>query len=255
MLILISPAKTLDFSPLKQNIPFTQATFLKQAAQLMPYLQKQTPASLMALMEINPQLAELNFTRHAAWQTQHTLSNSKQAIFIYKGEVYRGLKAEKYSAADIDYAQNHLRILSGLYGILRPLDLIQPYRLEMGIQLTNSKGNNLYKFWGNSVTTEVSKIIKTNKLQCVINLASAEYSKVLNFKNVGVPTITPVFYENKNNNYKTIVVYAKKARGLMSSFIIKNRITNIDEIKLFDMEGYYFNPQLSDGQKWAFIRG
>jgi cytoplasmic iron level regulating protein YaaA (DUF328/UPF0246 family) len=255
MIIVISPAKTLDFKPLFPDKPHTFPALLGESGLLMKSLQKQKPVDLQKLMNINPKLAELNYERHLKWNEAHSANNSKQAIYVFKGEVYRGVKIDSYTTIEIENLQNKLRILSGLYGILRPLDLMQEYRLEMGSALENSRGNNLYNFWGNKVTEQLNLLINETKSEYLINLASAEYFKVVNQKLLNAKVINIVFLEFKDGVYKPIVVYTKKARGLMVSFIVKNNLKNVDELKLFDWEGYYFNPTMTSKTEWVFTRG
>ena len=254
MLILISPAKILNLKSQKQNKTFTLPEYTNHSKILMNELHKLNPADIAELLDINMQLANLNFERHVKWHLPFTLKNSKQAIFTFNGEVYRGINIESYSEQDLFYLQDHLRILSALYGVLRPLDLIQPYRLEMGIQLKNERGNNVYEFWGNIINDNLNNLIKAKSYKYLINLASSEYFKVVKPSKINAKIITPFFMETRNTGYKTIVVYTKKARGLMTSFIVKNKITEAEEIKLFDLEGYMFNPSISDEYNWGFIR-
>jgi cytoplasmic iron level regulating protein YaaA (DUF328/UPF0246 family) len=254
MLIVISDAKTLDINPQKLTKQFTIPEYIDQSEQLIKALRKLGPQDISRIMKVNVDLAYLNFDRYLKWHLPFNANNSKQAILLFKGEVYRGIKANNYTEDDLIYAQDHLRILSGLHGILRPLDLIQPYRSEMSIPLQTRKGKNLYEFWGNKITENINTQIKTNNYKCLINLASDEYFKVINTKKVCVPIIHLSFLQRKDEGYKQIVVYTKKARGLMSSFIIKNKLTNYEELKLFDWEGYEFNPHLSDDARWFFTR-
>lgn len=254
MIIVISSAKTLDFKPQKKVKHFSIPSFIDKSNELIKELQKLSPNEIKALLKISFKLANLNLERYLEWNLPFTSENAKQAILAFKGEVYRGIKIENYSETDLLYAQDHLRIISGLYGLLRPLDLIQPYRLEMGIPLVNSSGENLYQFWSNLLTNSLLEEIRKQKERYLINLASNEYFKAINTKKLPVKVITPVFYETKGDEQKVIVVYTKKARGLMTSFILRNQLTNPDDIKLFDYEGYNFAPDLSDNEKFTFIR-
>lgn len=260
MLIVISPAKTLDFdnpAPLKQ---FTQPQFLDDSQQLIDTLRTLDPEQLGKLMAISPQLSELNWQRYLEWSLPFTATNAKAALFAFRGDVYTGLDADSFSKADRDYAQKHLRILSGLYGVLKPLDLMQPYRLEMGTKLINARGRNLYEFWGDRITEALNVELAQQKKPVLINLASEEYFRAVHPKKLAADIVTPLFKERKGDAYKIVSFYAKKARGLMSSFILRNRISNIEDIKTFDIEGYSFNSnlsfnsELSGTREWIFTR-
>jgi uncharacterized protein len=255
MLILISPSKTLDFKPQKLITEFTIPDYLDRSEKLIKKLRKFKAKELSRLMDISLAIAELNVERYALWNVPFTTENAKQAVLAFKGDVYLGLKAETFSESDFNFAQDHLRILSGLYGILRPWDLIQPYRLEMGIKLKTTKTSNLYQFWGDEITRKLNVHISTMKVPAIINLASVEYSKTVNVKNLKSIVITPEFREHKNGNYDMIGVYAKKARGLMSRFIIQNKLNDSEDLKAFNDEGYIFNSRVSKGQTWVFTRG
>ncbi|MFK8068241.1 MAG: peroxide stress protein YaaA [Gammaproteobacteria bacterium] len=252
MQIIISPAKTLDFVSEPKFADFTTPAFLEDSCQLMDELKQLGPDDLSSLMKISEKLGELNYDRNQNWQTPFTPKNSKQCIYAFKGDVYTGLDAESLNKKDIQFAQKHLRVLSGLYGLLKPLDLIQAYRLEMGTRFTNHRGTNLYEFWGNKLTEAINNEFDKNSV--LINLASNEYSKALKTKNIEAEIITPVFKDNKNGTYKLISFYAKKARGLMSRFIIENKIKDPEKIKNFNVEGYQFNSSLSKDNDWVFTR-
>lgn len=254
MLIVVSPAKNVDFKPQKLTNTFTLPDFTNKSEQLIAELRKLTPKQIAELMQVNPAIAELNFNRYAAWKLPFTPENAKQAILAFNGEVYRGLKARTFSEKDFIYAQGHFRILSGLYGILRPLDLIQPYRLEMGIKLVTPQAKDLYKFWGNLITEKLNEALKPMKKPLVVNLASAEYFKSVNQKLLAAPVLNIEFLENKNGEYKTIVVYTKKARGMLSRFILQHQLSDPDDIKAFDEDGYIYNPRLSKENNWIFTR-
>lgn len=254
MLIIVSPAKNLDFKPQNLLNEYSLPEFTSQSEQLITALRKLTPKEIARLMEVNMSIAELNFQRYMAWQLPFTPDNAKQAILAFNGEVYRGLKAMTFRADDFKYAQEHFRVLSGLYGVLRPLDLIQPYRLEMGIKLETPGAENLYRFWGNRITEKLNEALTAMKKPVLVNLASSEYFKAINTKILNARVINIEFFENKNGNYRTIVVYTKKARGMMSRFILLNRLTEPDDMKAFDEEGYIFNPRLSKGDNWVFTR-
>lgn len=253
MLMVISPAKTLDFESKPNTDKFSQPRFLNQSKTLIDRLRKLDAVDVASLMSLSDQLANLNVGRYETWQTPFALNNAKQAMLAFKGDVYTGLDAETMTAADLDYAQNSLRILSGLYGVLKPLDLMQPYRLEMGTKLDNSKGKNLYAFWGSQIR---ESLIQEPALQdeILINLASSEYFKVVEVKKLNVRVITPVFKDWKNGQYKMISFYAKKARGLMCRYIIDRKLSNPEGIKQFDYEGYRFSDDMSKNDEWVFTR-
>lgn len=255
MLIIISPAKTLDFDTDTQPDKHTIPEFLEEAKTLVLYLRDYDTEGLERLMNISPALAQLNFERYLKWQTPFTTSNAKQNIFVFRGEAYRGIDIDNWREEDIINSQDYLRILSGLYGILRPLDLIQPYRLEMGTSFETSNAKNLYEFWGNKITLQINSDMENSKGEKVlINLASNEYFKAINKKELKYNIITPVFKEQKGDKYKTIAVYAKRARGLMTRFIIENKIETAENIKAFDKNGYAFNADLSKKNQWVFTR-
>lgn len=255
MVIIISPSKTLNLDIQSQTALFSQAEFTDESAKLIDKLKKYTPASLQELMSINPNLAQINALRFMEWSLPFSPENAKQALLTFKGEVFNGLKAETLTEPELQFAQEHLRILSGLYGVLRPLDLIQPYRLEMGTKLKVRRKNNLYEFWGDILTKNINKLLQSTQQKYIINLASTEYFKALNQKKLNAEIITPTFKDYKNGTYKFLTVYGKKARGMMARFIINNRIEDIENIKLFDEDGYYYNDKLSKGNNWVFTRG
>jgi cytoplasmic iron level regulating protein YaaA (DUF328/UPF0246 family) len=254
MITIISPAKTLDYKSEVQTKQYSQPDFLNDSKVLMNELRKLNPKDIVSLMKVNDEISNLNFERNLSWKTPFTSDNAKQSLLAFKGQVYVGLDAKNLSEDDLLFAQNHLRILSGLYGILRPLDLMQAYRLEMGIPLKNPKGRNLYEFWGTKISDVINKELSNHKRKVLVNLASNEYYKVVKSKLIKADIITPVFKEDKGNEYKVVTVYAKTARGLMSRFIIQNRIEDPEEIKAFDTDGYLFNRDLSTEKEWVFIR-
>lgn len=256
MIILLSPAKTLDFeSPNKVN-DFTQPDFLKDSQVLVNKLKKEKPAKIKKLMGISEQLAQLNYDRFNSWKTPFNLKNARQAILAFKGDVYRGLEAETFNKTQLDFAQKHLRLLSGLYGLLRPLDLIQPYRLEMGTKYAvDAKTKNLYAFWEKKIAKKLEEEFKTLKSNTIINLASNEYFKAVNTKLIDANIITPEFKDFKNGQYKSIMTYAKLGRGYMTNYIIKNKIKKVEDLKGFDSEGYSFNKKLSTDTNLIFTRG
>jgi len=254
MLILISPAKSLDFETKNTNKNFSESSFLKESQSLIKQLRKLSTDEIADFMSISPKLAQLNFERFVNWHLPFNLENAKQAILAFKGDVYTGLDAGSLSETELHRAQNDLRILSGLYGVLRPLDLIQAYRLEMGKKLQTTKGKNLYEFWGDKITHEINKTLKEKEDKHLINLASNEYFKSVNKKKIKAEIITPVFKDLKNGQYKVISFFAKKARGLMTRFIIQNKITNPEHLKAFNCDGYVFNPHLSKDTELVFTR-
>ena len=255
MLILLSPAKIMNFKPEKLISEFTLPEYLKDAGKLIELLRNLNKEELSKLLEINSNLTDLNFDRIFNWHRPFTLANAKQAVFVFDGEVYRGLNARTFNTEDFEYAQQHLRLFSGLYGILRPLDLIQPYRLEVSSKLKNPNGNDLYDYWQKKVTKSALHTLKTSdKPEVFLNLASGEYIKTLILKNKQAKVIDVEFYEYKNDQFKQIVIYTKKARGLMARYVIRNRIEDIEELKGFSDEGYWFSPQLSTENKLVFTR-
>jgi cytoplasmic iron level regulating protein YaaA (DUF328/UPF0246 family) len=255
MITIISPAKSLDFNKTIPNgLKFTKAEFTHSSNDLAALLKKLNPAELQNLMGISLKLADLNYERYQQWQEKPQAEITRPALLTFNGEVYNGLDAASLSADDLQYAQNHLRILSGLYGLLRPLDLIQAYRLEMGIKLNNPKGDNLYKYWGSKIAEKIKDDLNKSGSNTLINLASNEYFKSIKPFIKDLNIITPVFKENQNGNWKVITVYAKKARGLMSRFIIQNKINKAEDLKHFDLEGYFYNDPISKGNEIVFTR-
>lgn len=250
MLILISPAKTLDYSTptFKES---TQPDFQTDTRSLVRIMKKKSAKELGDLMHISENLAELNNERFKTFQNNFTEDNSKQAILAFKGDVYTKIDVDEYSKEDFDFAQDHLRILSGLYGLLKPLDLIQPYRLEMGIKLENKKGKNLYEFWDKKIAKAIND---ASNGKTIINLASQEYFKAVHQKSLKSPLINIEFKEFRDDSYKIIGFFAKQARGMMSNFAIKNRITNPEELKTFNEGGYEYSEKMSDENNWIFVR-
>jgi len=255
MLIVISPAKTLDYQTPPKTAHQTIPRFLDHSQRLVNILRNYSALDLAELMRLSSKLAELNFERYHDWSPQFTTDNAKQAILAMKGDVYAGLDAESFEEEDFAFAQQHLRILSGLYGALRPLDLMQPYRLEMGTRLSNEAGKDLYAFWGDTITQALSSDLAAQGDDLLVNLASNEYFKSVKPKLLAGRILTPQFKERKGDGYRMLGVYAKRARGLMSRFIIRNRLTRADDIKAFDSEGYAFTPALSSATEWVFTRG
>lgn len=254
MLAVISPAKNLDLDSSLPTLRCSQPDMLDQAAELVEQLRGMAPHQLSELMHISDNLGRLNYERYQQWQRPFTKNNARPALLTFAGDVYQGLAAHEFDDHDFAFAQQHLRILSGLYGVLRPLDLMQAYRLEMGTRLANSRGKDLYAFWGNAITEELNQQIRKIGAQALVNLASNEYFKSVNRKALSVPIIEPVFKDWKNGQYKTISFFAKKARGLMSAYIIKDKLTTCEGLKDFNSGGYQYNEAMSSGKKWVFIR-
>lgn len=253
MLMVISPAKTLDYESPLATESHTQPEFLDHACELIDQLKELEPHQVSNLMSISEKLGQLNAERFQNWHTPFNLDNARQAALAFKGDVYTGLAAESFSEDDFAFAQKHLRMLSGLYGLLRPLDLMQPYRLEMGTKFENSRGKDLYAFWGSILTDELNRLLAADD-GVLVNLASNEYFKSVKKKELTARLITPQFKDWKNGQYKMISFYAKKARGLMCRFAIENRITQADDLKGFNLDGYYFSEEQSEGDKWVFLR-
>lgn len=255
MLMLISPAKALDESPLQAtSLPATAPALLKEADTLAKIMQKKSPDEIASLMKLSEKLAELNFERYQAWRVPHPKGQAKPALFLFKGDVYQGLQAQTLTPSALQYAQYHLNILSGLYGLLRPMDAILPYRLEMGTRLQNPAGKDLYAYWRDKVTALVNERLEASGSRQLVNLASNEYWKAVNPKQVQGEIITPVFKDWKNGQYKIISFYAKKARGMMARWAIDHQVQDAEELKYFDRDGYGFAPELSDETTWVFTR-
>ena len=254
MLMVISPAKTLDYETPAVTDTATRPDFLKHSALLIEDLRQLSPAQIGQLMSISDKLAQLNAARFEAWSRPFTKKNAKQAVLAFKGDVYTGLDADSLSEKQLEFAQNHLRILSGLYGLLRPLDLMQAYRLEMGTRFANQRGKDLYHFWGSLITDKLNKELASQKKPVLVNLASNEYFKSIKTKELKADIITPVFKDWKGGKYKIISFYAKKARGLMCRYAIDKKITKVEKLKNFDYEGYSFNEAMSSEKEWVFTR-
>ena len=254
MIILLSPAKTLDYETPSINIPHSVPSLLSKSKTLINSLKEKKPDEISSLMNISDKLASLNSDRYKSWKGQKKESNnSKKAIFVFKGDVYQGLDINSFEKKDLEYSQNHLRLLSGLYGLLKPLDIIEPYRLEMGTKLKTDKGKNLYEFWGQEICNEILKDLKSIKSNTIINLASNEYfDSVKNIKET-TNVISPVFKDFSKGKYKIISFYAKKARGLMAAWILKNKIKE-DKLNNFNSDGYYFSPEESSENSPVFLR-
>ena len=258
MLILISPAKTLDFETPATVDHFTQPDFLSNTEILVEQLRQLSAQEISSLMKVSDKLGQLNASRYQTWQPNFDTTNAKQALIAFQGDVYQGMDVDSFNPEDFDFAQKHLRILSGLYGILRPLDLIQPYRLEMGTKLVHAKlhlsADTLYEFWGDKLTQAINKQLEKSDNKTIVNLASNEYFKAVKPKLLTGKIITPVFKDWKNGKYKIISIYAKKARGMMTAYIIKNRLENVEDLKDFAEAGYRFNTELSERENLVFTR-
>ena len=254
MLTVLSPAKTLDY----ETAPITQSStvprFIDQSALLVEDARGLGPDDIRSLMGVSEQIAHLNHERFMNWQAESTSDNAKQAVLAFKGDVYTGLQAETLSEEGLAFAQDRLRILSGLYGLLRPLDLMQPYRLEMGLKFANQRGKNLYEFWGAQLTDTLNDDLASANTDVLINLASNEYFKAVKPKLLNADVITPQFKDLKNGQYKMISFFAKKARGIMARYIIDNRITEPEALKSFAEAGYYYSEAESKGDQWVFLR-
>ena len=255
MLIVVSPAKTLDYETPLPISKTSQPVFMKRSAVLVDMLRDYTPKKLGKLMSISDKLAELNVNRYEAWEPKATKNNARHALFAFKGDVYQGIDAYKLKEADILFAQEHLRMLSGLYGILRPLDLMQPYRLEMGTRLDGDHGNNLYDFWGPEITKALNKQLKKIGSDVLLNLASNEYYKSVIPSSLKARVISPVFKDMKNGKYKLISFFAKKARGTMSGWIVRKKVTDPRKLVKFAEDGYRYSAEESTEDKPVFLRG
>ena len=255
MIVLIAPAKTLDYDSELSVKDFTVAEHLSESKKLIKELQKKSPEELSSLMGLSQNLSMLNFERNMNWHMPKQPSEDiRQAMFAFKGDVYVGLDSESLSKADIKYAQKNLAILSGLYGLLRPLDLMYPYRLEMGTKMENVRGKNLYEFWGNKITESVNARAKENSSQGIVNLVSVEYFSSVKIENLDLPVYSPVFKDFKNGKYKIISFFAKKARGTMARFIIQNKIKNPSDLNKFNLDGYKYSKKDSSEFSPVFLR-
>ncbi len=253
LVTIISPAKKLDYSPIEKNLDSTVPGLLAHSNELIKYLKSLNPQEVSSLMGLSDKLGALNYERFQEWETPFTKSNSKQAILAFKGDVYQGLDAESLSETELIWAQKHVRILSGLYGVLKPLDLMQAYRLEMGTKFPTNRGKNLYEFWNSIITDELNRTFSSKKAT-LLNLASNEYFKSINSSELKANVITPIFVDRKNGKYKIISFFAKKARGLMTRYVIKNQTEDIADIQNFEEGGYFFNEEMSEDNKPVFCR-
>jgi cytoplasmic iron level regulating protein YaaA (DUF328/UPF0246 family) len=254
MLMVVSPAKDLDYQTPAPNVSATEPTLLAHSSELIKVCRKLKPLQLSQLMHISDKLAGLNAARFADWQLPFTAENAKPALFAFNGDVYQGLDAASLTAEQVQYAQQKLRILSGLYGVLKPLDLMQPYRLEMGTSLANKRGQNLYQFWGDIVTTELNQQLEQLNAPMLLDLASQEYFKVVRPKLLARPVMKVQFRDFKNGDYKIISFFAKKARGLMARYVITEQIDQPSGLKDFNLGGYQFNAAASSNSELVFLR-
>ncbi|NIP15141.1 MAG: peroxide stress protein YaaA [Pseudomonadales bacterium] len=254
MLAVLSPAKTLDFATPSPTRKHSLPVLLDDSKLLIDALRTQAPADLAQLMNMSTKLADQNYQRYTDWHTPFTSGNAKQAALAFKGDVYLGMDAATFSERDFTWAQKHLRILSGLHGILKPLDLIQPYRLEMGTRLKTGRGDDLYQFWGEKITDELNADLATQKRPMLINLASNEYFDAIDASRLNARIITPTFKDLKNGKYRFMSFFAKRARGMMASYLVKNRVNTLKALREFDWGGYYYSEDLSRGDDWVFLR-
>jgi len=252
MLVVVSPAKKLNFETDAPTTDFSTPDFLDKSNKLIKDLRKLSEEDIAKLMKLSPALSKLNFDRYKSFKTPFSLKNAKQAAYAFKGDTYIGLDFESFNKSQIDYSQKHFRILSGLYGLLRPLDLIQPYRLEMGTRFGIESSSNLYQVWKDEITETLNTELE--KAKVLVNLASKEYFSAIDFKNLNGEVITPVFKQEKNGVLKIISFNAKRARGMMGQYIMKNKIKNKEDLKSFDMDGYKFMEKLSNEFEFVFVR-
>lgn len=255
MLAILSPAKTLDFENPSPTPKTTKPALLSDAGQLADLLKQQSPTDLQHLMGISEKLAALNHGRFQDWETPHPKTGSKAALFAFQGDVYRGLKANTLTVKQIEYAQDHLRLLSGMYGLLRPLDRILPYRLEMGTSLRNDRGKDLYHFWGSKIAVLLNKQLNTTGSKVLLNLASNEYFKSVDRETLDFPIVSPAFKEFKNGQYKVISIFAKLARGTMASWLIRNKVKSVRKLTQFAEDGYRYAEEQSTAEIPVFTRG
>lgn len=254
MIFVLSPAKSLDFTTPPLVADYSQPEFLDRSAELIAILRTLAPQEIAELMDLSDKLAVLNAGRYGEWQLPFTPGNAKQAVLAFDGDVYDGLDATSLLPEDLAFAQGHLRILSGLYGVLRPLDLMQPYRLEMGTRLANPAGKDLYAFWGRALADNLNVLLERESTPVLVNLASEEYFKAVAGRGLRFPVVQPVFEDWKGGRYKIISFFAKRARGLMARYAILNRLDEPEGLKGFDLDGYVFEPSASDDSTWVFRR-
>ena len=255
MIFLLSPAKSLDYeTPAPADLPSTNPLFMSAAGELIDILKKKSPAQIASLMDLSDKLSTLNVARYQAWKPGATTKNAKQAVLAFNGDVYDGLNAASLSNPQLLWAQAHVVSLSGLYGVLRPLDLLQPYRLEMGTQLANSRGKNLYQFWGGAIAEYLNQALIADKVPVIVNLASQEYFKAVDKKYLKARVVECVFEEYKSDHYKVISFMAKRARGLMARYAIEKRIVKVDKLQAFNVAGYAYSAEASSEDRWVFRR-
>jgi len=254
MLFLLSPAKSLDYESPLPSVTASQPQFVAQSAELIATLKKKTPKQIAELMDLSEALAKLNTDRYKAWTPEFTHENARPAVLAFNGDVYEGLNAQTLKPKDLQWAQDHVAILSGLYGVLRPLDLMQPYRLEMGTSLKHGKSSNLYQFWGSQLAAYLNQQLASHKDPVIVNLASQEYFKSVDRKVLQARVVECVFQDYKNGQYKIISFFAKRARGLMARFAIEHKAKTVEQLKAFNLEGYAFSPDVSDADTLVFRR-
>ncbi len=258
MIFVLSPAKALDYTSPLTTSRFTEPEYLDDAAELIAGLRQLSHAEVAGLMDLSDSLAALNVARYGEWSRPFTPDNARPAVLAFNGDVYDGLDARSLSEDDLDYAQRHLRILSGLYGLLKPLDLMQAYRLEMGTRLANPRGKNLYEFWGERITDELNRLLareeEAGRERVLLNLASDEYFKSVRVKKLAAPVVQPVFEDWSGGRYKVVSFYAKRARGLMARHAVVKRLRKVESLKKFSEEGYAFDDAASDASRWVFRR-
>ena len=255
MIFLLSPAKSLDYdTPVPVDLPSTKPMFMRDAGELIDILKDKAPVQIATLMDLSDKLSSLNVARYQAWRPRATSKNAKQAVLAFNGDVYEGLDAESLSNEQLLWAQEHVLSLSGLYGALRPLDLLQPYRLEMGIPLVNARGKNLYQFWGTTIAEYLNRQLKKDKAPVVVNLASQEYFKAVDIKHLKARVVECVFEEYRNGRHKVISFFAKRARGLMARYAIQKRITQVEKLQAFKADGYAFDANASNIERYVFRR-
>ena len=255
MIILMNSSKTLDFEQPAHLSKHTVPEFLEDCEFLVNKLRKLSVSGFASLMGVSENLAKLNVRRYQNWRMSPGGSDAKQALLAFKGDIYAAMDVDRYQMKTFEFAQKHLRILSGLYGVLRPLDLIQPYRLEMASKLATDRGKDLYGFWGTRINSSLNEMLKKEKSGVLVNLASAEYFKATKPKLLQADVITPVFKEYKEPSYRVVAIYAKKARGMMCDYILQNRITRVEDLQSFNLDGYRFASELSSQKDWVFTRG
>ncbi|MGC9342830.1 MAG: peroxide stress protein YaaA [Bacteroidales bacterium] len=254
MITLLSPSKTLNEKPNLITKEYSIPEFLNKSAELVGILKEYNPASLGKLMDINPKLSNINLERYLKWRLPFDTTNAERAVLMFKGEVFNGLKAESLNEENLLFAQEHVRILSGLYGVLKPLDLIQPYRLEMGTNLKHNGWNDLYQFWGEQLTEKLNEEIENHKVKTILNLASDEYFKSIQIEGLKAKILKCQFKEERDGQLKFVTIYGKKARGMMTRFILENQIDTEEDLKAFDIDGYHYNPEHSTDDFFMFSR-